>query len=134
MRLFLDANILFTAAHNPKGKSALILELGQEGLWQLVTSAYAPEEARRNIAIKFPACAPQLETLSQTLRIIPDNHGLDCPDGLVDKDCPIYRAALASKADVLLTGDIHDFGFLMNDRAKAEGIVIQTVAEFLNSA
>lgn len=139
MRLFLDANILFTAAHNPKGKSALILELGQEGLWQLVTSAYALEEARRNIAIKFPACAPQLEAQAQTLRIVPDHPGLNCPglncpDGLVDKDCPIYRAALASKSDVLLTGDIRDFGFLMNDRAKAEGMLIQTVAEFLNAA
>ena len=39
MRLFLDANILFTAAHNPKGKAALVIELGQAGLWQLVTSA-----------------------------------------------------------------------------------------------
>lgn len=134
MRLFLDANILFTAAHNPKGKSALILELGQEGLWQLVTSAYALEEARRNIAIKFPACAPQLEAQAQTLRIVPDNPGLNCPDGLVDKDCPIYRAALASKSDLLLTGDIRDFGFLMNDRAKAAGMLIQTVAKFLNAA
>lgn len=134
MRLFLDANILFTAAHNPKGKAALVMELGQEGIWQLVSSVYALEEARRNIAIKFPACTPQLEALAQTLRIVSDNPGLKCPDGLADKDCPIYRAALASKADVLLTGDIRDFGFLMNDRAKAEGLLIQTVADFLNPA
>lgn len=132
MRLFLDANILFTAAHNPKGKSALILELGQEGLWQLVTSAYALEEARRNIAIKFPACAPQLEAQAKTLRIVPDHPGLNCPDELVDKDCPIYRAALASKSDVLLTGDIRDFGFLMNNAALTEGMLIQTVADFLD--
>ena len=29
MRLFLDANVLFTAAHNPRGKAALALEAGQ---------------------------------------------------------------------------------------------------------
>ena len=28
MRLFLDANVLFTDAHNPKGKAALAIELG----------------------------------------------------------------------------------------------------------
>ena len=133
MRIFLDANILFTAAHNPQGKAALVLELGYAGLWQLATSAYALEEARRNIALKFPQCAGQLEALARGLRTVPDNLDLDCPKGLVDKDCPIYRAALASKADVLLTGDIRDFGFLMNDRTRAAGMLIQTVAEFLDS-
>ena len=54
MRLFLDANILFTAAHNPHGKAALVIEIGQSGIWQLATSAYAAEEARRNIARNFP--------------------------------------------------------------------------------
>jgi len=29
--LFLDANVLFTAAHNPSGKAALVLELGTLG-------------------------------------------------------------------------------------------------------
>ena len=77
---------------------------------------------------------PATGSPGQTLRIVPDNPALDCPDGLVDKDRPIYRAALASKADVLLTGDIRDFGFLMNDRARTEGMLIQTVAESLNSA
>ena len=30
-RLFLDANVLFTAAHNPSGKAALIIELATMG-------------------------------------------------------------------------------------------------------
>ncbi len=54
MRLFLDANVLFTAAHNPNGKAALVLELATVGLWQAVTSAYALEEARRNLERKCP--------------------------------------------------------------------------------
>jgi len=127
-RLFLDANVLFTAAHNPQGKAALIMELGQSGLWQLVTSAYALEEARRNIARKYP---DRLQALTQDLRLAPAALERDCPHGLPEKDCPIYRAALACKADVLLTGDIRDFGFLMNDRKKADGLLIQTVADFL---
>jgi hypothetical protein len=40
-RLFLDANVLFTAAHNPKGKAALKISLGQHRLVELATSAYA---------------------------------------------------------------------------------------------
>lgn len=56
-----------------------------------------------------------------------------CPGGLPEKDAPIYRAAHACRADVLLTGDLKDFGFLMNDRQKADGLLIQTVADFLAS-
>lgn len=141
MRLFLDANILFTAAHNPRGKAALVIELGQAGLWQLVTSAYALEEARRNLALKFPDGLERLDALAQGVRMSPDVAGADtlrevaasCPAGLPDKDCPIYRAAHACRADVLLTGDLRDFGFLMNDRDKAGGLLIQTVADFLNA-
>jgi predicted nucleic acid-binding protein len=130
-RLFLDANVLFTAAHNPQGKAALIMELGQAGLWQAVSSAYALEEARRNIARKYPDRLECLQALTQGLRLAPAALERDCPHGLPEKDCPIYRAALACKADVLLTGDIRDFGFLMNDREKSDGLLIQTVADFL---
>lgn len=52
MRVFLDANVLFTAAHNPGGKAAFVITLGSEGLFLLSTSAYAREEARRNLERK----------------------------------------------------------------------------------
>jgi predicted nucleic acid-binding protein len=133
MRLFLDANILFTAAHNPKGKAALVIELGQAGLWQLATSAYALEEARRNLALKFPNGLERLEALAQGMRMSPDATAADCPTELPDKDRPIYRAAHTCRADILLTGDLRDFGFLMNDRSKANGLLVQTVADFLNA-
>ena len=133
MRLFLDANILFTAAHNTNGKAALVIELGQAGLWQLVTSTYALEEARRNLALKFPDGLERLKALSQGMRITTDTADVSCPTGLPDKDCPIYRAAHTCRADVLLTGDLRDFGFLMNDRNKAGGLLIQTVADFLHA-
>jgi predicted nucleic acid-binding protein len=131
MRLFLDANILFTAGYNAEGKASLVIELGQAGLWQLVSNAYAVEEARRNITRKYPEKLQRLESLTQGLRLAPVGTALRCPPGLVEKDCPIYRAAIACKAVILLTGDIRDFGFLMNDRTKADGLLIQTVADFL---
>jgi predicted nucleic acid-binding protein len=54
MRMFFDANVLSTAAHNPRGKAALVITLGSEVLFQLATSAYAREEARRNLERKAP--------------------------------------------------------------------------------
>ena len=131
MRLFLDANILFTAAHNPNGKAALVIEIGQSGIWQLATSAYAAEEARRNIARKFPACIDRLEALLEGIRRVAEAPGIAGPEGLAEKDVPIFCAALACRADVLLTGDLRDFGFLMNAPEKTGGLLIQTVADFL---
>jgi len=131
MRIFLDANILFTAAHNPNGKAAFVIELGRSGIWRLATSPYAAEEARRNIARKFPACRDRLETLLNDIALVADSPEISCPAGLAEKDQPIFRAALACRAEVLLTGDIRDFGFLMNAPEKTGGLLIQTVAEFL---
>jgi len=133
LRLFLDANVLFTAAHNPKGKAALLIELAQVGAWQLVTSAYAREEARRNLERKYPDAVSVFDRQLVAIRVIADSEQGDCPDGLPVKDCPIYRAAMICQADVLLTGDLRDFGFLMNDRSKANGILVQTVGDFLNA-
>jgi uncharacterized protein len=54
MRVFLDANVLFTAAHNPRGKAAFVIELGSAGHFLIFTSDAAREEAERNLAAKYP--------------------------------------------------------------------------------
>ena len=131
-RLFLDANVLFTAAHNPKGKAALIISLGQHRLVELATSAYAGEEARRNLARKFPKALEPFETMLAHLTIVADDITIACPASLAEKDRPIYRAAHACKADVLLTGDLRDFGPFMNQPQRIGGLLIQTVASFLD--
>lgn len=131
MRVFLDANVLFTAAHNPAGKAALVIELGRSGIWRLATSAYAAEEARRNLALKFPDALAALESLLDAMVLVADAADVACPDRLPEKDRPIFRAAAGCRADFLLTGDLRDFGFLMNDPASTGGMVIQTVADFL---
>lgn len=131
MLLFLDANVLFTAAHNPHGKAALVLELGRAGLWRLASSRYAVEDARRNLALKYPACSADLAAMSDALLMAPDCPGVTSPEGLVLKDQPIYRAAKGCLADRLLTGDFKDFGFLMNRPDLTGGMVVQSVADFL---
>jgi uncharacterized protein len=132
MRLFLDANVLFTAAHNPGGKASLVIELGVQGYWELLSSPYALEEARRNLERKFPRSLESLDTLQRGIRIVEHQAGLGFPEGLAQKDQPIFQAALACQATHLLTGDLKDFGSFMNQPENTFGICIQSVAEFLN--
>jgi predicted nucleic acid-binding protein len=131
--VFLDANVLFTAAHNPSGKSALIVELGTKGQWQTTTSTLAAEEARRNLDIHFPACIPDLELLLRGIKVVSSVSGPSCPIDLPKKDQPIFLTALKCRATHLLTGDIRHFGPFMKDPSKTVGMTIMTVADFLSS-
>ena len=132
-RLFLDANVLFTAAHNPDGKAAFLLELGAEGHWICLTSALAIEEARRNLARKYPDSLERFEALLAGLEMVSDHPAEDCPLALVEKDRPIFAAAFKSSATHLLTGDRRHFGAWMNNPAGSCGILVQTVGEFFAS-
>jgi predicted nucleic acid-binding protein len=131
IRLFLDSNVLFTAAHNPSGKAALIIDLGVKGNWEIVSCSYAIEEARRNILIKFPDHLKRFEALVERVINVPSRSGRNCPVILSEKDRPILEAAIQCKVSHLLTGDIKDFGPIMNKPSLTGGVVIQTVSEFL---
>ena len=131
MRVFLDANVLFTAAHNPGGKAALVIELGEQGYWALATNRYALEEARRNLAGKFPNSLDSLSSLLRGVQFIDHRPDMQFPAALAEKDRPVFQAAVASDASHLLTGDMKDFGDLMNRPEETFGIVVQTVADFL---
>ena len=56
MRIFLDANILFSAARSAGAVRQLVQAL-QAGGHSLVADAYVGEEARRNLASKAQADA-----------------------------------------------------------------------------
>ncbi len=131
-RLFLDANVLFTAAHNPHGKAALVIQLATEGYWEAVTSALAIEEARRNLERKYPHCLPDFAALLDGIEQVPSGDGTHCPVPLPSKDKPILEAAIHCQATHLLTGDIKDFGPYMNRPEICAGVTIQTIAQFLD--
>jgi predicted nucleic acid-binding protein len=107
-RVFLDANILFSAAYRP--------DAGLRQLWsvpdvELVTSAYAVEEARRNL--DRPEQRVALEGLLQSVQVLPATPGdpsLTVPIDLAEKDRPILAMAVATRATHLLTGDVQHFG------------------------
>lgn len=131
MRVFLDANVLFTAAHNPLGKAALLFEFEASGAWKLCSSHYALEEARRNLERKFPKALGRLDALQTQIRLVDHRADLPVLVGLAQKDQPVFQGAIACRATHLLTGDLKDFGPFMNRKEKTRSILIQTVAEFL---
>ena len=129
-RIFLDANVLFTAAHNPGGKAALLIEFGQKGHWDLFTSVYAIEEALRNLEIKYPERKPALVQIIRHITPVRHHPEHPYPDGLDPKDIPIFQATVECSATHLLTGDIKDFGRYMNQAKKTHNIGIQVTADF----
>ena len=129
-RVFFDANVLFTAAYSPGGKASTLIEEADRIGIVLVTSPLALEEARWNLAAKAPQAVPRLETLARGFQLAKLVQG-SCPLKLPAKDQPIFLAALASGANVLLTGDRKDFGRYMEKPARTQGVLIVTVARFL---
>src|SRR5207247_175678 len=102
-------------------------ELAETGL---LTSAYAAEEARRNL--DSPEQRMRLEALLARTEIVPESTASLPPGlGLSDKDPPILKAALAAAATHLVTGDVRDFGRFFGK--KALGILIVTPSDLLRS-
>lgn len=116
MRLFLDANILFSAAHSPEGGAGELLGLSEAGHCELITSQHAIFEAERNLALKSALGAASFDRVLTTVHRIPEaGPGLVAWAiglGLPKNDAPILAAAAAAKADMLVTGDRRHFGHL----------------------
>ena len=107
-RVFLDANVLFSAAWRA--------ENGLLRFWKLplalVSSPYAVTEAERNLSRKRPEALVRLSSLLEPVEIVGALAPVD-PGGLPAKDVPILAAAVAGGCKVLLTGDVADFGHVV---------------------
>jgi uncharacterized protein len=127
-RVFLDADVLFSAAYR---EGAGLLALWDVPGLRLLTSGYAAEEARRNL--DSPERRLRLESLLESVEVVPEAPNQPLPPGvrLPENDQPILRAALAYRATDLLTGDLRDFGHLLD--GTVAGIQIQTPGAFLRS-
>jgi uncharacterized protein len=114
MRIFLDANILFSAAKSD-GAIRKLLGLLQRAGHDLVADGYVLEEARRNLEIKFPSALPALESLTKKLDVV-RAHAADQAVAvklpLPDKDRPVLLGAIAARCQALVTGDQTHFGSL----------------------
>jgi len=128
MRVFLDANVLFSAAHRTESPLRAFFRLAKGGVCELLASPFVLDEARRNIARKHPAKIADLEQLIARIAICREATSDEVrwarSTGLPDKDAPILAAAVQAKAEMLVTGDRADFGGLYE--RKLRGVEILT--------
>lgn len=91
---------------------------------ELLSSAYAVEEARRNLAVDRPAALARLRRFVQTLSLLDAPRAALLPQSvrLDSKDHPILLGAIHARATYLLTGDVRHFGHLFGKRI--EGVMI----------
>lgn len=126
-RLFLDANVLFSAAYQELSRLQTLWRLPDT---TLLTSAYAELEARRNLPRADQLL--RLEELMSDVAIVPDVVA-QLPPGiqLPEKDWPILLAAVHSEATHLITGDNRHFGALFG--TSIGGVLVVTPSAYLHA-
>jgi len=119
MVIFLDANILFSAAQPGSPAHQFVIVLSKNA--SLTTHPGVWEEAERNLEEKRPQWLPGLVEISRM--VARKNRMAVCPEvGLPPKDQPVLGAAIAIRADRLVTGDRAHFGPLYGKTV--EGVLI----------
>lgn len=112
MRIFLDANILFSAAKSDgaiRQLVRLLLDHGHE-CW---VDDYVVVEARRNLSRKGRGAEVELDALLVRMHVAaaqsPSRSSREA-DWLPDKDRPVLIAAIRLRCGALVTGDRSHFG------------------------
>jgi uncharacterized protein len=112
MRIFLDANVLFSAAKSD-GAVRRLLTLASAAGHECWADGYVVEEARRNLVAKAPEGVPALSALLARVRLAaaqPHPGAAEATAALPEKDRPVLAAAMRLKCDALVTGDRTHFG------------------------
>lgn len=113
MRVFLDANILFSAARTD-GAVRQLLRVTMAAGHECWVDPYVTVEARRNLAAKAPASLATLDGLlasCQSGPFVPLTAELDeALAALPADDRPVLAAAINLGCKVLITGDKSHFG------------------------
>lgn len=133
MRVFLDANVVFSAAYRTTGWTRVFFDLAAAGACTLVTSAFAIEEARRNLRARYPDRLPDLDDLVARIELCPAPPATAlhraAAAGLPPKDAPILAAAIEAACHILATGDRADSGRLFGQRI--DGTVVMLPVDAL---
>lgn len=112
MKIFLDANIIFSASQLQSHSWHLLDRLSKNAT--LITHPAVWDEAKRNLLLKRSVWSAGLDHWHE--RIIQSTAIGPCPDA------PVLAAAIASRADRLLTGDLKHFGHLYG--RTIEGVLV----------
>ena len=112
MRIFLDANILFSAAKSVGAIRRLVEEI-QVCCHECVADEYVIAEAGRNLEQKFSAALPDFERVLLRVSRLASPPALPSPSLallLPEKDRPVLASAIQHRCQALLTGDNTHFG------------------------
>jgi predicted nucleic acid-binding protein len=112
MRIFLDANVLFSAAKSD-GAVRRLLALAIDAGHECCADGYVVEEARRNLVAKAPEGMPALDAVLARLQVAaaqPAPLASAGVEALAEKDRPVLAAAIRLECDALVTGDRTHFG------------------------
>jgi len=116
VRVFLDANVLFSAAQSIDGRARGLFTLAENKHCALVSSEHAIGEARRNLMMKAFSAVKDFEDLLEHVQVVgeggPGLLAWAAGQGLPANDAPILSAAAGAGADLLVTGDRRHFGHL----------------------
>jgi uncharacterized protein len=128
-RLFLDANILFSASYREDAGVAVLWSIKNIGLF---SSPHAIEEAKRNLV--EPAQKKRLHRLIRALHVV---QAATAPESirkevdLPEKDWPILGGAIAADATHLITGDFKHFGRYFGKQI--HGILVLPPADYVRT-
>jgi len=112
MRIFLDANVLFSAAKSDGAVRQLLILLEKSG-HELCVDGYVLEEGRRNLVAKAPDRVVDLERLLTGMQMAVaqrSDAALEASLPLPAKDRPVLAAAIHQNCGALVTGDRAHFG------------------------
>lgn len=125
MRIFLDANVLFSAARSDGAMRALLRLLIDAG-HELQADTYVVEEARRNLVAKASGAEATLKEILATVAVAAfvTDQALEKKLPLPEKDRPVLAAAIRLKCEILVTGDRTHFGELYGK--SLHGVVIHS--------
>ncbi len=116
MKLFLDANVLFSAAYSPVGNARSLMAAAVERRLMMLVTDHVLGEAGRNLARKAAHALVSLEALEGWVHVVPAasiaTEEAVRALGIVLKDSPVLAAAIDCQADVVVTGDARHFGHL----------------------
>lgn len=107
MRVFLDANILFSAADPLSATRRLLNALFNHAA--VVANRHVWEEAERNIELKRPSLLHELGELEERLEFVSQFSQTEFAS-IPEKDQPVIRGAIGSKCTHLWTSDLRHFG------------------------
>lgn len=119
MRIFLDANVLFSASSQGSHIARLVEQVGETV--GMLTSVLAIEEAERNLRRKRPDWLPRFLELVASLQVVP-SASFALPVELEAQDRPLLCAAIRARCSHFVTGDRRDFAHLFGTRV--EGVLV----------